>query len=111
GHVLDVGSVVERLNQVLFGPEVVIGTAERYAGALGDCPHRRGLVAALAEQVERGGEDLRLRRGGSGLRRHAAPRSTSRTCATLTDNSSIAACKPTTGSARSARHTNPKFTR
>jgi hypothetical protein len=43
---------VEGLQQQVLAREVVVGVAERHAGAFGDHAHRRRLVAVLAEQLE-----------------------------------------------------------
>src|SRR5881392_2396721 len=141
GDVVDVRAVVKRLDQVLFGAEVVVGVAECDAGPLGDGAHGGRLVAALAEQLERGREDFGFRGDRFGPLFHAAPRSTGergsvshglrrpslwsmcmlkkcmppstiRTCPIFTDSSSMAPCNPMTGAVvLSARLTNPKFTR
>src|SRR5260370_789128 len=56
------GEPAEIQDEMLFGREVVVGAAQRYAGAVRDGAHRGRLVAALLEQVEGGAQDDRPRR-------------------------------------------------
>src|SRR5690606_35718637 len=60
-EMLIVNALIERLDEVILRAEVVIGIAERNAGALGNGPHRRLIIAALAEEIERSLEDARPR--------------------------------------------------
>ena len=56
-RVLLLDPVVERLDQVLLGREVVVGVAQRDPGLAGDRPHRRALVATGPEQPHGGVHD------------------------------------------------------
>ena len=60
GHVILVKTLVEGLDQVFLGTEVVVGVTERHAGFLCDRAHRRLLVTKLAKHVQRGFKDQRL---------------------------------------------------
>src|SRR5438105_4684049 len=57
-----VGVAVELEHEMLLGREIVVGAAERNAGAVRDGAHRGRLVTALLEQVEGGAQDDRPRR-------------------------------------------------
>src|SRR4051812_47015044 len=61
------GAVVEGLNQMLFGGEVVVGIAQGDTGLFRDEPHRRLVVSVVPEQAERGVDDERPRLISAGL--------------------------------------------
>src|SRR3954451_18541239 len=58
-QMLLVGALVEGLDQVLLGAEVVIGVPHRHAGPLGDGAHGGLVVPPLPKEVEGGLQDLR----------------------------------------------------